>query len=199
LSGANLVLSDNGNVGASAGTPPYKDLDGNDDFFQGVAAQAQVFCDGGNDWCVVVKAGNLQDEAADIFYATHDDYGATYPTMRFSLRADGTLHAEIYDASGSPNFSQDFTDKPGSATDPIWLVMQGSPGKNSWAGFATSRPTKKSDFDSGKIIETSGETDMTQTWLNNNVFIGTYSASGYDKLQMRFYYLLFADCHLIQE
>lgn len=145
LAGANLILSQNGAIAATTGTPSYRQLDGSNDYFTATVTMLTTFLKSRNVWTLVwglntctASAGGRQD----ICYI-HDS-----AANRFYLSLTGgsgnKLYAELGRASWTPQ-TTDAVPETGMAYICIW-----SDGTYIRMGFTVSKPSRWSDFASTK-------------------------------------------------
>lgn len=64
LTGVDLVLTENGNVAATSGTPPKRHFDGTDDYFTLTETAVESLMLGGGTWTIILKCGGFENEAA---------------------------------------------------------------------------------------------------------------------------------------
>ena len=96
LTGANLVLSDNGTIAAASGTPPRKHLDGVNEYFTMTEAAVEALLTGGGKWTIVLKCGGFENEAAHQGLLQFHS-GVSGDQIFIQVLSDETVSFEVYD------------------------------------------------------------------------------------------------------
>ena len=141
LSGANLILTQSGNVAGATGSPPKRVLDGDDDHFDGTQPLAAAgLGTGGGNWTVVLKvedcAGLANGEGIIYIDGTNDSVIAFVSTAALAILVkDGG--STLLNATTANNIP----------TSGVLYIMIWYDGNYIRGGMkATTKPTKWSDF-----------------------------------------------------
>jgi len=143
LAGADLVLSLEGTVEASSGTPPSRHLDGVTGRFSATATYGGMLDSNTGAWTRIIK---LHDFAAGANQALCDsDNGGSDHAIRIWRNTAGDSSFEVYDYSGGA-YRLNATTTAGIPTaGDVWVCLWYD-GTYFRGGWATSKPTKWTDF-----------------------------------------------------
>ena len=178
LSGADLVLTQSGNVAGATGSPPTRAFV-TDDRFQGTQIAFNLIT--GNEWSFVLKINSLA-----LAHAGNSDYLLSYVTdWNIFLLQTGEIQF-----GGVAGFGKT-TDSPATNVD-LWIVMARPSSGNTWGGFATSKPNVKADVESTKLVDFGSATSPS---TSGQRYIGAYS-DGTQAMECSVYYLLMSDKYL---
>ena len=143
LTGANLVLTQSGNVAGATGSPPSRVLDGSDDCLKAPTGMLDaLICNSNKTWTIILKISNITI-ADDYFFYISD------------AAENELLNARIATNDTIITIEQDNTLENHQTTDAIltattYYLALWADGTDMRYGFTTTRPTKWSDFDAGK-------------------------------------------------
>lgn len=201
LTGADLVLTQHGDVAGATGAPSYRDLDGNDDYFEGTATLGRLIT--GEEFTIIVKlrvnsiGGNLQTiflfgSGSSQNYI--NDPNAMYHGVRIDVMGtSGTLRLTAGDWDSEWPIREETTDALPTTQD-VYVVVWNDGSNNVRAGFSTTKPTKWSDFDTTKRID-SGELSISAE--DADIQSALYSGGTINPLDAWLYYTIVSRTCLI--
>jgi len=187
LSGSDLVLTQSGNVAGATGSPPYRSLDGSDDYFTATDNLFLQIGPGDYDgvFSIILKLANVNFADGDYFIYIIGD-GNNY----FYLKSDaGKLH--FYWEDNSYVHTNATTTNSFPTSGPLYLYIIGEGGSSNTAAFSTQKETSLSNIPAGNKVSGSGAwSNISQ--LGANYIVG-YSTSG----QMDAYYVVLSKLNLL--
>jgi hypothetical protein len=186
LTGADLVLAQNGNIAGAAGGG--RTLDGGNDWFDFTVNNAAAFFKRSDKkWTVIQKWSDITDP--DIFFNVRDvGVDSTFKILGHNV---AKLNAQVNGAVGA-----DTTDNiPGAGT--VYLAFW-SNGTDTRAGFAITRPTKWSDFAATKRVTIAASPDHTGASFTGRS-VGAYAGGASDFVAGKLHYTVFSKIVLIDE
>lgn len=150
LAGANLVLTEAGGLAGATGTPPTRVADGIDDSLAFTTVALDALMMQNSAFTVIIKVTDLAIVSNDRFLYFRSAGG----TEQISIHQSSTKLAVQVKEAGTDE-SEITTDAFLVSTE-YWIALW-SDGTVLRAGFATSKPTKWSDFAANKRVQ----------WTNN--------------------------------
>ncbi len=159
LSGADLVLAQAGNIAGASGSPPYRAIDGSNDYFS-FTTTLRDSLNGESEWTVIVKLDN---------YVLSATYGQvlTGPSEIW-MREYTNNKCAFYSPARGLNNTMTTDDIPAGTLS--WWCMW-CDGSDVRAGIATgSKPTKWSDFSSGLRVGPTGAAENGTTGSDRVIF-----------------------------
>jgi hypothetical protein len=188
VTGADLVLTQSGNVAGASGNSRW--FDGANDYLSGTTTLTTTALKDRTSWTILMKLNTL-NAGSDISLCFGLTSGAS--NHIYIEQNGGAMKVNAYD-NGNLRLGTATADTYPTAGD-VYFAVWGSPGYNIRAGFTTTKPTKWSDFAATKRVEGTAAVTWAGTWSINHNFI-CYSA-GSSCTNVRVYYVLLASECLI--
>lgn len=155
LTGSDLVLTEYGNPAAAVGSPPSRDVDGTGDYWGFTNGWANgLFM--GEQWTLIVKIS--LDADGPYVIGMHGRVGVwpyKFPRL-FMIVASG---ADSYKLRGQLTRDTTLFQTTTNAMSPgtvYYLCFWTDGVNNTYLGFTTSKPEKKSDFNANDIVDMGG-------------------------------------------
>ncbi|MFH2074365.1 MAG: hypothetical protein ABIJ57_03320, partial [Pseudomonadota bacterium] len=142
LTGADLVLSDTGTVPAAVGSPPYRTFNGVNMYQDPTVVAADLVDNVNKTWTAILKIGDLSVGALTQLF----DFNSGTLALRVYADAAGLLQPYLTDNVG---FSAPTTTDAIPGAGAVYIVIWAD-GTDARYGFATTKPTKWSDFEATK-------------------------------------------------
>lgn len=175
LSGADLVLTQSGNVAGAVGSPPTRTLDGGDDLF----SVTQNFLDtlisnAQNTWTIIIKI-NAPTSGDKHWFHFRD----TVPDERLYCYTSGAnVLVPSAEEDGSSE-GQSTVDVQTTVGD-VWMAMWADGSNTIRGGFISTKPSTWSDFNANKrasLATLKGEF-AGESWDNVRNFFANQSGAG---------------------
>lgn len=160
VTGADLVLTQAGNIPGATGTPPSRDLDGAGDLFTITTTLADAFLTN-DEWLILVKLNGVALATFEYIFDINKD--ATHLIYAFNHSVN-TLNGRIINGAESVTTG---TTGIMSAGTTYYVAMWKQSGGNVYLGFTTTRPTKLSDFGANDRVSFGAVGDFS-----GNSFVG---------------------------
>ena len=145
LTGADLVLTDINTVDGAAGDPIGRDITADNKYFLATEAAANALLSNDTGWTVIVKVSDLDAAQNDGFFKMFD---AADNRIVCYLDANSKLYSPA-EEGGTQEFETSADAVAGGTT--YWICAW-SDGIEMHYGFSITKPTKKSDFNAGKLL-----------------------------------------------
>ena len=140
LSGADLVLTQNGDISGATGTPPRRIVSGpGSDYFSGTATTVKAFFNG-QTFSYITKATGMSAKGGIV--ELYDG------TRHLLLDTDGRFYTAQYTVNSDVSWATD----PSLPTGDIYFAFFDS-GTTTYWGWSATKPTKLSDFPAGQIVQ----------------------------------------------
>ena len=141
LTGANLVLTQAGNIAGATGSPARRALDGSGDYFSMTTAAIDALIGNANNtWSIVIKAlFTDRAAAAQLFWLGQTGYDEV---IRCSVNTNQKVVFNTIQDDTGDNVTT--TDALSNST--VYYFAIWTDGTDLRCGFSTTRPTKWSDF-----------------------------------------------------
>jgi len=182
VSGADLVFTQSGNIAGATGTPPHRPLvSASSQYFTFTNGLFDATLGGTNTWTLIMKIADIANGGTQLIFDCYGDprvYLYKQATNEFSAHANAQ-HVGV---------TTDTVTNSGIVYFCMW-----SDGVYIRSGFKLlTKPTKWSDFDSGKRNSTKVNYSMP-SWVNGTLFINNSAFLG----DFTFYYLVMSRACLI--
>jgi hypothetical protein len=199
LSGSDLILTQGGNVAGATGTPPYREMDGSDDYFQTALSWFNTIFAGEPEYTLILKTYLRVANVRTVFNAS----GITNLRLKIENNS-GKIRWGMNDYDHATEYQEGTNDLSAQDNQVCYLAMWTSAAAGvSRAGWcvggggsgANGQPTKWSDFNAGDRVEFSSVFDnISNASYNMHIFA---ESSGVSETEGRLYYIVAAKTCLI--
>lgn len=187
LSGADLVLTQNGNIAASAGG--MRALDGTDDYFAFTAGLSDIII-ARNTWTIIVKVGAMTAVNNDRLFQMTDVGGNN--NIIVSTDAVGCLIFYV-SAGGVVALNNAQTTDAAPAASDFWFWLAGD-GTNTYGGWSTTMPSSHTAIAAAQRVQAATFTQFA-TFDTGRAFGA--ASNGAIPSQFSPYYMIISKSNLI--
>lgn len=187
LAGADLVLTQVGNIAGAVGTPPSRDFDGSDDYFSFTSSLADVLA-GQATWSVIVKTADITTSTNKSEQIAYIDGANDTVAIDWSWSNDKPRFRAVKDGGNILLAQPAADDYTGTKYWAIWCD-----GTYVRGGYCDSKPTKWSDFAANARVSATSACQFTNGDFGSTRKIGHNAGGNYPDCDV-YYVVISAAC-----